>query len=168
MTRGSLCRTATRLAIIGGLAVVAVGALVGPAASQTEVTILTGPTRSAIAEVFGPRLAQMLEPTVEAKLQSTSGSWESLQAVAADPSKVAFAQRDLYQRLVDERGLQDKLEFYGSIPVCLFAAARTGSPLTLGLGADTAAVRLSLAYDAKGKIVQGGACTVDGVAYQIR
>jgi hypothetical protein len=140
MTRRSLCLPAARLALIGGLALV--GSPVGLAASAAEVTILTGPSRSAVAEVFGPRLAAMLQPAIAAELQSTSGSWESLEAVAANPSMVGFAQQDLYQRFVTERGLEGELESYGSIPVCLFAAARAGSPVTLGLGAGTPAGRL--------------------------
>ena len=138
MTRGSLCPPAARLALVGGLAAV-VASPIGLAASEPDVTILTGPSRSAVAEVFGPRLAEMLQPAITVELQSTSGSWESLEAVAANPSMVGFAQRDLYQRFVAERGLENELESYGSIPVCLFAAARAGSPVTLGLGAGTPA-----------------------------
>lgn len=142
MTRGSLCRSAARLALIGGLAALAAGTAVGRAADAAGLTILTGPPRSAAAEVFGPRLAQMLEPAIVAELQGTSGSWETLEAVAANPAMVGFAQEDLFQRFVAERGLEGELESYGSIPVCLFAAARTGSPVTLGLGAGTPAGQL--------------------------
>jgi hypothetical protein len=84
----------------------------------------------------------MLQPDVAAELRSTSGSWQSMEAIAADPSMVGFAQHDLFQRFVAEHSLQDGLESYGNIPVCLFAVARTGSPITLGLGVDTPAGRL--------------------------
>jgi hypothetical protein len=38
--------------------------------------------------------------------------------------------------------LENVLEHYGNIPVCLFAAARIGSPLTLGLEGDESPVAL--------------------------
>jgi hypothetical protein len=142
MTRKSLCLRAAPLVPIGGLAALVVGASVAWAAGEPGVTILTGPARSAVAEVFGPRLAQMLEPAMVGELQSTSGSWETLEAVAANPAMVGFAQEDLFQRFVAERGLEGELESYGSIPVCLFAAARTGSPVTLGLGSSAPAAQI--------------------------
>ena len=92
--------------------------------------------------IFGPRLARALQPAFSVDVQVAPGSWENLEAVAADPSVVAFSQLDLYQQFVAERGLENVLEHYGNIPVCLFAAARIGSPLTLGLEGDASPVAL--------------------------
>jgi hypothetical protein len=111
-------------------------------ADGANVTVLTGPPRAAVSEIFGPRLAQALQPAFSVDVQVAAGSWENLEAVAADPSVVAFSQLDLYQRFVAERGLANVLEHYGDIPVCLFAAARIGSPVTLGLEGDTSPVAL--------------------------
>lgn len=139
MRRARPRRPRALLALIGSLAAV-LGACAGSPADAAELTILTGPARSAVAELFGPRLADALEVDVE--LRPTSGSWQNLEAIAADASLAGFAQRDLYESFVAERGLEGVLEHYGSIPVCLFGAARAGSPVTLGLGAQTSAGRL--------------------------
>jgi hypothetical protein len=142
MTRANLRHSAIRLMLVAGLAVLDGGAPAAAPADGVKVTILTGPTRSAVSQIFGPRLAQALPPAFSADVQVAPGSWENLEAVAADPSVVAFSQFDLYQRFVAERGLENVLEHYGSIPVCLFAAARIGSPLTLGLDGGMSAVAL--------------------------
>ena len=142
MTRPNLRLPPKSLTLAAGLVVLAVGAAAGAIAGAAEVTVLTGPTRSAVSEIFAPRLAQALEPAYSVELQVAPGSWENLEAVAADPSVVAFSQLDLYQRFVAERGLENVLEHYGSVPVCLFAAARTGSPLTLGLDGQMSAIAL--------------------------
>jgi hypothetical protein len=131
-----------RLTLVVGLAALDGGASAAAADDRAKVTILTGPTRSAVFEIFGPRLAQALQPALSVDVQVAPGSWENLEAVAADPSVVAFSQLDLYQQFVAERGLANVLEHYGNIPVCLFAAARIGSPLTLGLNGDTPLVAL--------------------------
>jgi hypothetical protein len=142
MTRANLRLSAMRLSLVAGLAVLHGGAPAAAPADGAKVTILTGPTRSAVSEIFGPRLAQALPPAFSVDVQVAPGSWENLEAVAADPSVVAFSQLDLYQQFVAERGLENVLEHYGNIPVCLFAAARIGSPLTLGLDGDMSAVAL--------------------------
>jgi hypothetical protein len=129
-----------RLALAAGLAVLAGGGSPAASADGPQVTILTGPTRSAVSEIFGPRLAQALPSAFSVDVQVAPGSWANLEAVAADPSIVAFSQLDLYQRYVAEHGLANVLEHYGDIPVCLFAAARIGSPLTLGLNGNTSPV----------------------------
>jgi hypothetical protein len=142
MTGANLRLSAIRLTLVAGLAVLAGGASAAAAAGATKVTILTGPTRSAVFQIFGPRLAEALPPAFAVDVQVAPGSWENLEAVAADPAVVAFSQLDLYERFVAERGLENVLEYYGSIPVCLFAAARIGSPVTLGLNGDTSPVAL--------------------------
>jgi hypothetical protein len=142
MTRANLRLRAMRLTLVAGLVVLAGVWVTAAAAGGTKVTILTGPTRSAVSEIFGPRLVEALQPAFSVDVQVAPGSWENLEAVAADPSVVAFSQLDLYQRFVAERGLEDVLEHYGNIPVCLFAAARIGSPLTLGLEGDASPVAL--------------------------
>ena len=142
MTRANLRLMAMRLTLVAGLVVLDGGGSTAAAAGGTKVTILTGPTRSAVSEIFGPRLAQALQPAFSVDVQVAPGSWENLEAVAADPSVVAFSQLDLYQQFVAERGLENVLEHYGNIPVCLFAAARIGSPLTLGLEGDASPVAL--------------------------
>jgi hypothetical protein len=151
MTEANLRLSALRLTLVAGLvalaggssaAVAGGGAPAAAAGGAAKVTILTGPTRSAVSEIFGPRLAEALPPAFSVDVQVAPGSWENLEAVAADPAVVAFSQLDLYERFVAERGLEDVLEHYGSIPVCLFAAARIGSPVTLGLDGDTSAAAL--------------------------
>jgi hypothetical protein len=142
MTRPNLRLPPKSLTLVAGLVALAVGAPAGVLADVAKVTVLTGPTRSAVSEIFGPRLVRALPPAFSVDLQVAPGSWENLEAVAADPGVVAFSQLDLYQRFVAERGLEDALEYYGSIPVCLFAAARTGSPLTLGLDGQMSAIAL--------------------------
>ena len=142
MTGANLRLSAMRLTLVAGLAALAGGASATALAGEATVTILTGPTRSAVSQIFGPRLAQALQPAFSVDVQVAPGSWENLEAVAADPSVVAFSQLDLYQRFVVERGLENVLEHYGDIPVCLFAAARIGSPLTLGLDGDASPVAL--------------------------
>jgi hypothetical protein len=136
-----------RLSAMRLMLVAALAGLDGTGASAADadgpnVTILTGPPRAAVSEIFGPRLAKALQPAFSVDIQVAAGSWENLEAVAADPSVVAFSQLDLYQRFVAERGLANVLEHYGDIPVCLFAAARIGSPVTLGLEGDTSPVAL--------------------------
>jgi hypothetical protein len=142
MTRANLRLKAMWLTLVAGLVVFDGVGVTAAAAGGTKVTILTGPTRSAVSEIFGPRLAQALQPAFSVEVQVAPGSWENLEAVAADPSVVAFSQLDLYQQFVAERGLENVLEHYGNIPVCLFAAARIGSPLTLGLEGDESPVAL--------------------------
>jgi hypothetical protein len=131
-----------RLMLVAGLAGLGGAGATAAAAEGANVTILTGPPRSAVSEIFGPLLARALQPAFSVDVQIAAGSWENLEAVATDPSLVAFSQLDLYQRFVAERGLANVLEHYGDIPVCLFAAARIGSPLTLGLEGDTSPVVL--------------------------
>jgi hypothetical protein len=142
MTRANLRPKAMRLTLVAGLVAFHGVGVTTAAADGTKVTILTGPTRSAVSEIFGPRLAQALRPAFSVEVLVAPGSWENLEAVAADPSVVAFSQLDLYQQFVAERGLENVLEHYGNIPVCLFAAARIGSPLTLGLEGDESPVAL--------------------------
>jgi hypothetical protein len=141
--RGTNLRlSALRLTLAVGLVALDGGASAAAPADGGRVTILTGPTRSAVSEIFGPRLAQALRPAFSVDVQVAPGSWENLEAVAADPSVVAFSQLDLYQQFVAERGLENVIEYYGSIPACVFAAVRIGSPLTLGLDGDMSAVAL--------------------------
>jgi hypothetical protein len=142
MTRANLRPKAMRLTLVTGLVAFHGVGVTTAAAGETKVTILTGPTRSAVSEIFGPRLAQALQPAFSVEVLVAPGSWENLEAVAADPSVVAFSQLDLYQQFVAERGLENVLEHYGNIPVCLFAVARIGSPLTLGLEGDESPVAL--------------------------
>jgi hypothetical protein len=142
MTRANLRPKAMRLTLVAGLVAFHGVGVTTAAVDGTKVTILTGPTRSAVSEIFGPRLAQALRPAFSVEVLVAPGSWENLEAVAADPSVVAFSQLDLYQQFVAERGLENVLEHYGNIPVCLFAAARIGSPLTLGLEGDESPVAL--------------------------
>ena len=142
MTRANLRPEAMRLMLVAWLVAFHGVGVTTAAAGDTKVTILTGPTRSAVSEIFGPRLAQALQPAFSVDVQVAPGSWENLEAVAADPSVVAFSQLDLYQQFVAERGLENVLEHYGNIPVCVFAAARIGSPLTLGLDGDASPVAL--------------------------
>jgi hypothetical protein len=142
MTGAYLRHWATRLRLAAGLAALAGAASAAAPAAGPQVTILTGPTRSAVSEIFGPRLAQALPPAFAVDLQVAPGSWSNLEAVAADPAVVAFSQFDAYQLFVAEHGLENVLEYYGNIPVCLFAAARIGSPLTLGLDGATSAIAL--------------------------
>lgn len=143
MTTGANLRlSALRLTLVAGLAALNGGVSAEALAGAAEVTVLTGPTRSAVSEIFAPRLAQAVQPALAVDLQVAPGSWDNLEAVAADPSLVAFSQLDLYERFVAERRLENVLEYYGSIPVCLFAAARNGSPLTLGLDGQMSAIAL--------------------------
>jgi hypothetical protein len=114
-----------------------------PGASRAaEVTVLTGPPRTAVHELFGPRLAAALAPDVTVDLQARSGSWENLDAIAADPMLVGFSQLDIFQRFVKERNLGEMLEYYGDAPVCILAAARLGGPVTLDLDDSQAAFAL--------------------------
>ena len=140
MTRANF--SAMRLLLVAGLAGFGGGASAAPPTEEAKITILTGPTRSAVHEIFGPRLAEALQPAYSVDVQVAPGSWENLEAVAGDPSVVAFSQFDLYQQFVAERGLENVLEHYGNIPVCVFAAARIGSPLTLGLNGHSSPVGL--------------------------
>ena len=142
MTRVCLCLSAMRLMLVAGLAGLGGGVSAAPPAYAAKITILTGPNRSAVHEIFGPRLAEALQPAYSVDVQVAPGSWENLEAVAVDPSVVAFSQFDLYQQFVVARGLENVLEHYGNIPVCVFAAARIGSPLTLGLNGHSSPVAL--------------------------
>jgi TRAP-type uncharacterized transport system substrate-binding protein len=101
MTSANL--SAVRLVLVAGLAGLSATVSAAPPADAVKITILTGPTRSAVSEIFGPRLAEALQPAFSVDVQGTPGSWQNLEAVAADPSVVAFSQLDLYQRFVDWR-----------------------------------------------------------------
>jgi hypothetical protein len=107
-----------------------------------EVTILTGAPRTAVHDLFGPRLADALAPEFTVDLQSRSGSWENLEAIASDPALVGFSQFDIFQRFVTQRGLGQTLEYYGDVPVCVLAVARLGSPITLPLDQSAPAFAL--------------------------
>jgi hypothetical protein len=144
MTQANLLLPTLVAGLVGLVAGTPAVTVAGPdgQTGAADVTVLTGPTRSAAAEIFGPRLAEALAPAVAVELQVAPGSWQNLEAVAANPSVVAFSQLDLYERFVAERGLGDVLEYYGNIPTCVFAAARIGSPVTLGLGTEGAGLSL--------------------------
>jgi hypothetical protein len=112
------------------------------AAYAAQVTVLTGPPRTAVHDLLGPRLADALAPDVAVDLEGASGSWENLEAIAADPALVGFAQLGIFQRFVRERNLGDVLEYYGDVPVCVIAVARLGGPVTLDLDDAQAAFAL--------------------------
>ena len=111
-------------------------------AGAAEVTVLTGPPRTAVHDLFGPRLVEALAPEVTVDLQSARGSWANLEAIAADPALIGFAQLDIFQRFVRERDLGEVLEYYGDAPVCVMAVARLGGPITLDLDDAQAAFAL--------------------------
>jgi hypothetical protein len=115
------------------LALIATGVGMAAAAHAAEVTVLTGPPRGAVHDLFGPRLADALAPELTVELRGQSGSLENLEAIASDPTLVGFSQFDIFQRFVTERGLGQVLEYYGDVPVCILAVARNGSPITLEL-----------------------------------
>lgn len=95
------------------------------------VQVHTGPERSSVHAVFGPRLSAALAPAIETRLVSSPGTLASLDAVLREPRDVAFAQFNLYRRFVAEHPAAHKLEFYGDVPVCVLLVARAGSPWML-------------------------------------
>lgn len=119
-----------RLVVAAAFAVMA-GA--GAAAQEPpETTLHTGPERSSAHAIFAPRLADTLEEVRTLRLIPSRGTADNIAAVAQDPTSVGFAQYDIYRRIVD--GLpegENRLEFYGDVPVCILAVARIGGPWLL-------------------------------------
>ena len=118
------------LLLAGSLTAYAAGASVQE--SSRTVRVHTGPERSSIHALFGPRLAAALTPGLTTELVRSSGTMANLAAVLRNPDDVAFAQFDLFRQFVSmnpEAGR--KLEFYGDVPVCVLLVARSGSPWML-------------------------------------
>ena len=128
MTRKTLA--ALGLLVAGSLTGSAVGASVE--APDRTVRVHTGPERSSIHALFGPRLSASLAPGVTTRLVRSSGTMANLEAVLRNPDDVAFAQLDLFRRFVARNPeAEGKLEFYGDVPVCVLLVARSGSPWML-------------------------------------
>ena len=118
------------LLVAGGLTAYAAGASAQDV-SRT-VRVHTGPERSSIHTLFGPRLSAALTPGLTTELVQSTGTMANLEAVLRNPDDVAFAQLDLFRQFVAKNPeAESKLEFYGDVPVCVLLVSRSGSPWML-------------------------------------
>ena len=120
------------------LGLLVAGSLTGYAAGASveepgpTIRVHTGPERSSIHALFGPRLSASLAPGVTTQLVRSSGTMANLEAVLRNPDDVAFAQFDLFRQFVAKNPeAERKLEFYGDVPACVLLVARSGSPWML-------------------------------------
>jgi len=120
------------LAILG-LALVMIGpSPVVADETRPKLTLLSGPELSGRHQVTARRLSKELEKNFDITTKTSIGSDEPIKAVLNDPSIIALVQRDRFDLFMAQDELAEKkLEFYGSVPSCLFVAVRDASPWML-------------------------------------
>ena len=97
-----------------------------------RLTLLSGPELSGRHHVTAKRLSDELEKNFHITTKTTIGSDNSIKAVLSDPNTIALVQRDRFDLFMAQDELAEKkLEFYGSVPSCLFVAVRDASPWML-------------------------------------
>jgi len=120
------------------LAVLACALLMGAASpastedEKPELTLLGGPELSGRYQITAKRLAKELEKNFDVTTKTSIGSDEPIKKVLSDPNTIALVQRDRFDLFMAQDELAEKqLEFYGSVPSCLFVAVRDASPWML-------------------------------------
>ena len=87
---------------------------------------LTDSINSSAHQVFGPRLREAMSGEFKLALQPVLGSRAVLDAVLKNPAVSGFVRFDAYLAyLKSTPQAKQTIEFYGDVPICLFAAANS-------------------------------------------